>query len=143
MVVIDSITRGIVIDHIKAGYGMKVLEYLNMDIGEDTIAFIMNANSHKHGRKDIVKIENMTDVDLTALGLLDHNATVNIIEDHLVTKKIKLSLPDKVVNVIKCKNPRCITSIESGLQHVFHLVDADIKEYRCEYCDDLVKAGEL
>ena len=143
MVVIDSITKGIVIDHIKAGYGMKVLEYLNIDTSQDTIAFIMNANSKKHARKDIIKIDKLTDVDLTALGLVDHNATVNIIEDHLVVRKIKLSMPYKVVNVIKCKNPRCITSIEHGLQHVFHLVDANTKEYRCEYCDDIVKAGEL
>jgi len=143
MVVIDSIIKGIVIDHIRAGYGMKVLEYLNIDTSRNTIAFIMNANSKKHDRKDIIKIDNLTDVDLTALGLVDHNATVNIIEDHVVVRKIKLRMPDKVINVIKCRNPRCITSIEHGLQHVFHLVDENTEEYRCEYCDDIVKAGEL
>ena len=143
MVAIDSISKGIAIDHIKAGYGMKVLEYLNIDTSLNTIALIMNANSVKHGRKDVVKIENITDVDLTALGLVDHKATVNIIEDHVVIRKIKLKLPDKVTNVIKCKNSRCITSSESGIPHIFHLVDEVTKEYRCEYCDDIVKAGEL
>jgi aspartate carbamoyltransferase regulatory subunit len=121
---------------------MKVLEYLNIDLNRDTVAFIMNAASKKHGRKDVIKLENITDVDLTALGLVDHNATVNIIEDHIIVRKIKLSLPRKVTNVIKCKNPRCVTSAESGLPHVFHLVDENTEEYRCEYCDDIVKAGE-
>ncbi|GHU50320.1 aspartate carbamoyltransferase regulatory chain [Clostridia bacterium] len=142
MVVIDSISRGIVIDHIKAGSGMKVLEYLNIDTGLNTIAFIMNASSKKHGRKDVVKIENMPDIDLTVLGLVDHNATVNIIEDHVVTRKIKLEMPLKVTNVIRCKNPRCITSSENGIPHIFHLVDKSTKEYRCEYCDDIVRVGE-
>jgi aspartate carbamoyltransferase regulatory subunit len=142
MVVIDSISKGIVIDHIKAGYGMKVLEYLGVDASLNTIAFIMNANSQKHGRKDVIKIENMTDVDLTALGLVDHNATVNFIEDHVVVKKIKLQLPSKVTNVIRCKNPRCVTSSEGGVPHIFHLVDERSKEYRCEYCDDIVRAVE-
>jgi aspartate carbamoyltransferase regulatory subunit len=142
MVVINSIARGIVIDHIRAGYGMRVLEYLNIDTGRNTVAFIMNAASGKHGRKDLIKIENITDVDLTVLGLVDHNATVNIIEDHIIVKKIKLRLPEKVTNVIRCKNPRCVTSSESGIPHVFHLVDESMKEYRCEYCDDIVRVGE-
>ncbi|MDR0571117.1 MAG: aspartate carbamoyltransferase regulatory subunit [Clostridiales Family XIII bacterium] len=142
MVVIDSISKGIVIDHIKAGYGMKVLEYLGISANYNTIAFIMNASSQKHGRKDVIKIENLTDVDLTALGLVDHNATVNFIEDHVVVKKIKLRLPDKVTNVIRCKNPRCVTSSEGGVPHIFHLVDERSKEYRCEYCDDIVRAVE-
>ncbi|MDR1246013.1 MAG: aspartate carbamoyltransferase regulatory subunit [Clostridiales Family XIII bacterium] len=142
MVVINSISKGIVIDHIRAGYGMRVLEYLNIDASCNTVAFIMNAVSDKHGRKDLIKIENITDVDLTVLGLIDHNATVNIIEDHIIVRKIKLRLPETVTNVIKCKNPRCVASSESGVPHIFRLVDESTKEYRCEYCDDIVKAGE-
>jgi aspartate carbamoyltransferase regulatory subunit len=141
MVVINSIAKGIVIDHIRAGFGMKVLEYLNIDLSRNTVAFIMNAASKKHGRKDVIKLENITDVDLTALGLVDHNATVNIIEDHVIVRKIKLRLPEKVTNVIQCRNPRCVTSSEK-VPHVFHLVDEDTEEYRCAYCDDIVKAGE-
>jgi aspartate carbamoyltransferase regulatory subunit len=139
---INSIAKGIVIDHIKAGYGMKVLEYLDVDMSKNTIAFIMNAISQKHGRKDVIKIENLTNVDITVLGLVDHSATVNIIDDHKIVKKIKLSLPEKVTNVIKCKNPRCVTSTEHHVPHIFHLVDEETEEYRCEYCDDIVKAGE-
>ena len=139
MVRINSIENGIVIDHIQAGTGMKMLQYMNLDMSKDTVALIMNATSNKHGRKDIIKIENLIDVDLTALGLLDHGATVNIIEHQVLVKKIKLSLPDKVVNVLKCKNPRCVTSVEPAIPHVFLLVDPETKEYRCEYCDDTVK----
>jgi aspartate carbamoyltransferase regulatory subunit len=142
MVVINSIARGIVIDHIKAGYGMKLLEYLNIDTSVNTVALIMNAISRKHGRKDVLKIENITDIDFTALGLVDHNATVNIIEDHVISTKIKLRLPERVINVIKCRNPRCVTSSENGVPHVFHLVDESTEEYRCEYCDDIVRAWD-
>jgi aspartate carbamoyltransferase regulatory subunit len=141
MVVINSIAKGIVIDHIKAGRGMRVLAYLNIDASRNTVAFIMNAASGKYGRKDLIKIENITDVDLTVLGLIDHNATVNIIEDHIIVEKIKLRLPETVTDVIKCKNPRCVTSSEN-VPHIFRLVDEEAKEYRCEYCDDIVKAGE-
>ncbi|MDR2156245.1 MAG: aspartate carbamoyltransferase regulatory subunit [Clostridiales Family XIII bacterium] len=136
---VNSIERGIVIDHIRAGFAMKVLEYLNIDTGNDTVAVIMNAASRKHGKKDIIKIENITDVDSAALGLLDHTATVNIIEDGRIARKIKLTLPLKVINVIKCRNPRCVTSVEPAIPHVFHLVDAAKEEYRCEYCDEIVK----
>jgi aspartate carbamoyltransferase regulatory subunit len=136
---VNSIERGIVIDHIRAGSAMKVLEYLDIDTATDTVAVIMNATSGKHGKKDIIKIENITDVDSTALGLLDHTATVNVIEDGKIVQKIALTLPEKVVNVIKCKNPRCVTSVEPSISHIFHLVDADREEYRCEYCDEIVK----
>jgi aspartate carbamoyltransferase regulatory subunit len=143
MVVINSIAKGIVIDHIRAGCGMRVLAYLNIDASRNTVAFIMNAVSGKYGRKDLIKIENITDVDLKVLGLIDHNATVNIIEDHIIVNKIKLKLPETVVNVIRCRNPRCVTSSEGGVPHRFHLVDERTKAYRCEYCDDIVKAGEF
>lgn len=138
MVVINSIEKGIVIDHIKAGLGVKILDYLNIDASKGTVAFIMNATSHKHGRKDVIKLENLDDINLAALGLIDDQATVNVIEDHIITKKIKLELPKTVTNVIKCKNPRCVTSIETNAPHIFHLIDEKSKEYRCEYCDDIV-----
>ncbi|MBE5784803.1 MAG: aspartate carbamoyltransferase regulatory subunit [Clostridiales bacterium] len=136
--IVNSIERGIVIDHITAGTGNKILDYLKIDTKKNTVAFIMNATSEKHGRKDIIKIENVTDVDLTVLGLLDPNATVNIIENGEIVKKINLELPKKVVNVIKCKNPRCVTSVERNAQHIFHLMNEETREYRCEYCDDIV-----
>ncbi|MEG1583794.1 MAG: aspartate carbamoyltransferase regulatory subunit [Anaerovorax sp.] len=135
---INSIEKGIVIDHITAGYGVKILDHLNIDLTKDTVAFIMNATSKKHGRKDVIKLENIENVNLTALGLIDHKATVNVIENHKIVKKIKLELPTTVTNVIKCKNPRCVTSVEANAPHIFHLIDEENKEYRCEYCDDIV-----
>ncbi len=137
MVVINSIEKGIVIDHIKAGWGMRIINYLNLGTSDNTVAFIMNAVSEKHGRKDIIKLEKITDVNLDALGLIDHSATVNVIEDHHIVKKINLSLPQTVTDVIKCKNPRCVTSIEN-VPHIFHLVDEEVEKYRCEYCDEVI-----
>lgn len=138
MVVINSIEKGIVIDHITAGLGTRILNYLNIDTSKHSVAFIMNATSKKKGRKDVIKIENVTDIDLAALGLIDPEVTVNIIENHLISRKISLEIPKRVVNVIRCKNPRCVTSIEPGAPHIFHLIDPENREYRCEYCDDIV-----
>lgn len=138
MVVIDSIKTGIVIDHITAGLGMKVLEYLDVDTTRDTVALIMNAVSSKYGRKDVVKIENVTGIDLAALGLIDPKVTVNYIEDHIIRQKIHITVPEKVVNIIKCNNPRCVTSIEAGAPQIFHLIDRENREYRCEYCDEII-----
>jgi Aspartate carbamoyltransferase, regulatory subunit len=138
MVVIDSIKNGIVIDHITAGLGMKILEYLYIDTTKDTVAVIMNAVSNKYGRKDVVKIENVSDIDLAALGIIDPKVTVNYIEDHIIRKKIHLTVPEKVVNIIKCNNPRCVTSIEPGAPQIFHLIDRENREYRCEYCDEII-----
>ena len=136
--IVDSIENGIVIDHITAGFGLTVIDRLAIDKRRHTIACIMNAASKKYGAKDLVKIVDVTDVDLAILGLIDPNATVNVIENGIIREKINLKLPEKVVNVIKCKNPRCVTSVEAGAPHIFHLVDAENREYRCEYCDDLV-----
>ena len=136
--IVDSIENGIVIDHITAGFGLTVIDQLAVDKQKNTIACIMNASSKKYGRKDLVKIVNVTDVDLAVLGLIDPNATVNIIENGTIKDKINLKLPETVVNVIKCKNPRCVTSVEVNAPHIFHLIDAENREYRCEYCDDLV-----
>ena len=136
--IVNSIERGIVIDHITAGTGNRILDYLKIDTKKNTVDFIMNATSKKHGRKDLIKIENVTDVDLTVLGLLDPNATVNIIENGKIVKKINLALPQTVTNVIRCKNPRCVTSVERNAPHIFHLMNAQTREYRCEYCDEIV-----
>ena len=136
--IVDSIEKGIVIDHIKAGFGLSVIERLEIDKTKNTIACIMNASSKKRGKKDLVKIENVVDVDMAILGLIDPDATVNVIENGKIVKKINLSLPEKVVNVMKCKNPRCVTSVEANAPHIFHLTDGENHEYRCEYCDDLV-----
>jgi len=138
MVVIDSIRKGIVIDHITAGLGMKIIEYLDIDTTKDTVAVIMNAVSSKYGRKDVVKIENVSDIDLAALGLIDPKVTVNYIEDHVLREKIHITVPEKVVNIIKCNNPRCVTSIETGAPQIFHLIDRENREYRCEYCDNII-----
>jgi aspartate carbamoyltransferase regulatory subunit len=138
MVVIDSIKKGIVIDHITAGLGMKILEYLDIDTSKDTVAVIMNAVSSKYGRKDVVKIENVSDINLAALGIIDPKVTVNFIEDHIIREKIHITVPEKVVNIIRCNNPRCVTSIEPGAPQIFHLIDRESREYRCEYCDELI-----
>ena len=136
--IVDSIEKGIVIDHITAGFGLSIIDSLQIDKSKNTIACIINASSKKYGRKDLVKIVNVVDVDLAVLGLIDPNATVNVIENGIIKEKINLKLPEKVVNVIKCRNPRCVTSVEVNAPHIFHLTDEVNREYRCEYCDDLV-----
>jgi len=135
---VNSITNGIVIDHVRAGFGIKVLKYLNIDTGRGSIALLMNVKSRKHGRKDLIKLHNVESVDVDVLGLIDHNATVIYIRDNEIVNKVKLALPEKVTNVLKCKNPRCITSVEV-VPHIFHLLD-DTGTYRCEYCDNLVQS---
>ena len=135
MLSIDSIDRGVVIDHIKAGTAMQIYQYLNLNTLDCSIAIIKNVRSGKLGKKDIIKIEDRIDLDLNMLGYMDPDATVNIIEDGRITSKLKLSLPDKLVDIIKCKNPRCITSIEQGILQIFTLCDRDRKTYRCLYCE--------
>lgn len=138
MVVINSIEKGIVIDHIKAGNGSKILNYLNIDTKKYSVAFLMNATSNQFGRKDVIKIDKVTDIDLAVLGLINPDCTVNVIEDHIIVKKIKPTLPETVTGVIKCKNPRCVTSVEASAPHIFHLISGSKREYQCEYCDDIV-----
>lgn len=137
MLNINSITKGIVIDHIKPGYGIKIFEHLKLSNADFTVALIMNAVSVKLGRKDIIKIENEINIDLTMLGFMDANITVNIIENEVITEKINLSLPDKVEGIIECKNPRCVTSTERGIVHSFKLIDENKGRYKCEYCDQI------
>ena len=137
MLNITSISKGIVIDHIKPGVGLKIFEYLDLGSAEFTVALIINATSKKFGRKDIIKIENEIDIDLTALGFLDPNITVNVIENEVIVRKINITLPDRVENIIKCKNPICITAEERDLISKFVLIDKDKTMYKCEYCDQI------
>ena len=114
---------------------MEIYHYLQLDKLDCSVAIIKNVKSAKHGRKDIIKIEGRLDLDLDVLGYIDHNITVNIIENDCITSKLKLSLPERLTNVAKCKNPRCITSIEQELPHEFILSDPESRTYRCIYCE--------
>ena len=143
MLNIDRIKNGIVIDHIKAGQGIRIFNWLGLEKAPYTVAFVVNAVSREMGKKDIIKIDNTIDINFDILGLIDPNITVNIIQDERVTKKIKVQLPDTVEDVLICKNPRCITSTEKYIPHVFHLENPELRTYRCEYCDDIRSAGEF
>lgn len=137
MLNINSISKGIVIDHIKPGYGFTIFKILGLDTADFTVALIMNAISKKHGRKDMIKIENVIDIDLTMLGFMDPNITINIIRDENISEKINLSLPKSIEGIVECNNPRCITSVEKDIVHRFELIDEDIREYKCSYCDHI------
>ena len=134
MLNVGRIEEGFVLDHIKAGKAMTIYRDLGLDKLDCTVAIIKNARSNKMGKKDIIKVEcPIEDLDLDIVGFIDHNITVNIIKDGNITQKKELSLPKQIVNVIKCKNPRCITSIEQELDHVFILADPEHEVYRCKY----------
>ncbi|MDD2396794.1 MAG: aspartate carbamoyltransferase regulatory subunit [Tissierellia bacterium] len=135
MLNIDSVEKGLVIDHIKAGKAMEIYRYLNLDKMDCSVAIIKNAKSKKFGKKDIIKVENNIDMDLKVLGFIDPNITINVIDNFVIIDKINLELPQEVENVVKCKNPRCITSIEQEIVHKFRLTDKENKIYRCVYCD--------
>ena len=132
---IDSIKNGIVIDHIQAKKGMEIYEVLELAKLDCSVAIITNAKSKKMGRKDIIKIDKNINLDLDILGYIDPNITINIIKDDVRVEKYHVQLPEEIVNVVKCKNPRCITSIEQELDQVFVLKDRDKKIYRCKYCE--------
>ncbi len=136
---IDSIKNGYVIDHIQAGKGMKIYEVLHLNELDCQVAIITNAKSKKTGKKDIIKIDKKIDINLETLGFIDHNITVNVVENDKIIEKRKLSLPEKVVNVVKCNNPRCITSIEKDLNQIFILTDKEKEVYRCRYCEMSLK----
>lgn len=137
MLNITSIKKGLVIDHIRPGMGLKIFEYLKLGKADFTVALIMNASSNKMGKKDIIKIEDVIDLDFAMLGFLDANITVNVIENEVITEKINLSLPERVQDVIRCKNPRCITTVERDITHKFVLIDENKGIYKCEYCDHI------
>lgn len=132
---IDSITNGVVIDHITAGNGMKLYELLGLGELDCSVAIIKNAASRKKGKKDIIKIDAEIPVNLDVVAYVDPGATVNIIKDGRLVEKRALELPEMLVNVLKCKNPRCITSTEQEIDHIFKLTDKDAKVYRCVYCE--------
>lgn len=137
MLNVGALNEGFVLDHIEAGKSMTIYHYLHLDKLDCTVAIIKNAVSNKMGRKDIIKVECPIDMlNLDILGFIDHNITINIIKDGKIVEKKDLSLPKKIVNVIKCKNPRCITSIEQELDHVFILADPEKEVYRCKYCEE-------
>ena len=137
MLNISGIREGFVLDHIQAGMSLQIYHDLKLDKLDCAVAIIKNARSNKMGKKDIIKVECPIEaLDLDILGFIDHNITVNVIQgDHIVEKKI-LTLPTEVTNVIKCKNPRCITSIEQELDQVFQLTDPNKEVYRCKYCEE-------
>ena len=143
MLNIDKIRNGIVIDHIKAGHGIRIFNWLGLYKTPHTVAFVVNASSRRLGRKDIIKIDNTIDINFDILGLIDPHITVNVIENEKITEKINLKLPEMVENVILCKNPRCITSTEKYIPHIFYLENPHERTYRCEYCDDICSAGDF
>ena len=137
MLNVGQLNEGFVLDHIEAGKSMELYNYLGLDKLDCCVAIIKNARSNKMGKKDIIKIEGGLDlVDLDILGFIDHKITVNIIKNGEICDKKELALPNRITNVIKCKNPRCITSIEQGLDHIFILTDKEQQIYRCHYCEE-------
>lgn len=134
---IDSIKNGIVIDHIQAKKGMEIYEALKLKDLDCSVAIITNARSKKMGKKDIIKIDKSINLDLDILGFLDPNITINIIKNNERVDKYHVEPPKEIVNIIKCKNPRCISSVEQELKHIFVLTDKEKMEYRCKYCETL------
>ena len=137
--IIDSIQNGIVIDHITAGKAMELYNILGLDKLDCTVAILKNVTSGKLGRKDIIKIEDEENVDLDVLGLVARQATVGIVRGGKIVRKLKPTLPEHVVNIITCVNPRCVTTTERGIDQMFHLVHSQRQEYRCDYCDEEAK----
>ena len=137
MLNVGSIKEGFVLDHIKAGASLAIYHHLQLDKLDCTVAIIKNAKSNKMGKKDILKVEcDINQLDLDVLAVIDHNITVNVIKDGEIVAKKELFLPKEIRNVFKCKNPRCITSIEQELPHVFTLADEEKEIYRCLYCEE-------
>ena len=132
---IDSIKDGFVIDHITAGKGIRIYELLGLDKLNCPVAIIMNAGSKKMGKKGIIKIDGEVPLSLEVIGYADPNVTVNVIKNSELTEKLTISMPDTLTNVIFCKNPRCITSVEQELKHIFKLTDRKENVYRCIYCE--------
>ena len=143
MLEITSIKNGIVIDHIQAGIGIKIFNYLELDKNDYSVALIINADSKKLGKKDIIKIENCNKLDYTVLGLLSPTITICEVKEEKIIQKVIPDLPYKVDNILKCKNPSCITGQEEYVTHSFILVDKETGRYRCEYCDEITKLSEL
>jgi aspartate carbamoyltransferase regulatory subunit len=142
MLSVGQLNEGYVLDHIEAGKSMEIYRYLKLDKLDCCVAIIKNARSNKMGKKDIIKVEcDPETLNLDVLGVIAHNITVNIIRDGKISEKKALKLPKQIVNVLKCKNPRCITSIEQGLDQVFFLADEEKEIYRCKYCEEKYRSN--
>ena len=137
--IVDEIKNGLVIDHIKAGQAMEIYKFLGLDKLDCTVAIIKNAVSRRMGKKDIIKIDAAIELDVSVLGYIDHNLTINVIKDGVNVRKYHPELPLEIVDIVKCKNPRCITSTEQELSHVFKLTDRENSVYRCIYCESKAK----
>ena len=136
---VDEIKNGFVIDHIKAGQGMEIYRFLGLERLDCPVALIKNAYSKRLGRKDIIKVDTTENIDLSVLGFLDPDLTINVIKDGKKVNKYHPELPLEIVNIVPCKNPRCITSTEQELPHVFKLTDPETRTYRCIYCESKAK----
>lgn len=136
---VTAISNGIVIDHITAGNGIRLYQFLELDHIDATVALIKNAPSKKMGKKDIIKIDAQLDLDLDALGYIDPNVTINIVKNGERVEKVNPQLPERLTNIIHCKNPRCITSVEQEIPHIFKLTNREKGEYRCIYCESKAK----
>ncbi len=137
--VIDAIKNGIVIDHIKAGHGMDLYNILKLGELDCCVALIKNVSSAKYGKKDIIKIDELLDINYDVLGYVAPECTVNVIKDGVLAEKLTVTIPERIEGVIKCKNPRCITSTEQEIVHIFKLADKEKRVYRCMYCDTQAK----
>ncbi len=142
MLKVTSIDKGLVIDHIPQGEGIKIFHFLNLDKVKYRVALLMNVPSQKMGWKDIIKIENEIDMNLDILSIIHNNITINIIDKGNIVKKYHPSLP-KEINQIKCKNPRCVTSVENDIKNHFNLINRKTKEYSCQYCEEIIKLNTL
>ena len=143
MLSVGQLNEGVVLDHIQAGKAMDIYKYLKLDKMDCCVAIIKNARSEKMGRKDIIKVEcPIEELNLDVLGFIDHTITVSIIKDGEIREKKILTMPKKLVNIIHCKNPRCISSIEQELDHVFFLADEEKEIYRCQYCEEKYRSSK-
>lgn len=140
---VDGVNTGIVLDHIHAGKSMVIYKLLGLDRLDCTVAVIQNVKSAKYGRKDIIKIDQIIDLDFDAIGFVDPNITVNIVKEGKLARKSHVSLPNELTDVLRCKNPRCITSSETELPQRFKLVDPEKRLYRCVYCDAMASDKHL
>lgn len=143
MLRVTSIAKGIVIDHIPAGEGIKIFNFLELDKASYRVALLMNVPSKKMKCKDIIKIENEIDINLDILSVLNKDITINVIEDEKIVNKYNPKIPQEIESVIKCKNPRCVTSVETKLKNKYILISEKSKEYRCQYCEEVIKLTSL
>ena len=143
MLQITSIKNGIVLDHIKSGLGVKIFKYLHLGEMSNQVALIINAESKKNGKKDIIKIENMQEVNYTVLGMLSPGITINKVKNQEIVEKVKPELPKRVENIITCHNPNCITSEEKYLPQIFTMVNSKLGSYKCDYCENIINPSEV